>query len=58
MKEIEEEWRRQWGIVSSGDVKNSGEEDELKNFGSIYMEYCSRRRFELMRWQVSHQTNM
>jgi len=65
MKEIEEEWGRRWGIGSSGGIKNSGEEDELKKFGPIFwsiddadMEYCSRRRFELMRWQVSHQTNM
>jgi len=36
MKEIEEEQGRRWGTRSSGDVQNSGEEDELKKFGPIF----------------------
>ena len=52
MKEIEEEWGRRWEIRSSGDVKNSGEENELKKFGPTFlsfddddMECCIRRHF-------------
>jgi len=46
MKEILEERERQWGIKNSSDMKNSGEEDELKNF-------CPFLSFEMMTWNVS-----
>jgi len=36
MKEIKEKWGKRWGIRSFGDVKNSGEEDELKKFDPIF----------------------
>jgi len=39
MKEIKEEWGRRWGIRSSGDVKNSGEEEEMKIFGPILLSF-------------------
>jgi len=39
MKEIEEKWEKRWGIRSSGDVKNSSEEDELKKFYPIFLSF-------------------
>ena len=39
MKEIKEKWGKRWGIRSFGDVKNSGEEDELKKFGFIFLPF-------------------
>ena len=51
MKEIEEKWGKRWGIRSSGDVKNSSEEDELKKFYPIFLSFDDAHG--MMTWNIT-----